>query len=208
MAKIKVVLRWNANSYLPSELKKLPIKEVRKEYSRLRSIERKRMDRMKGTEFEKSDTFKRNYKAYKPVKELNDTELLYQTAKLAREVSKAGNTLTEAKELKAKKLETLQSHGYSFVNDENFFDFVKFMDEYRARKLDEIYDSDSVAEMYEITEGLKINPSKIYEDFGLWLKKQKEAQALYEKYGKSKSKHRYEFYKKELNKPKRKARRS
>lgn len=195
MAKIKVVLKWNANTYVPSELAKIPIKEVRKEYSRLRSIERKRMYRMLGTEFEKSAEFAKNYMAYDPVKELNDVAILYQLAKLAREVESPYNTLKAQKELREQKLSTLHEHGYDFVNEGNFFEFGQFMNDYRARKLDQIYDSDSAAEVFRDAEKLNVDISKIKEDFDFWLENKKAMEEIAKKARNKKGFVKYEYYK-------------
>lgn len=198
MAKIKVVLKWNVNTYIPSELAKLPIKEVRAEYSRLRSIERKRMERMLGTEFEKSAEFKKNYMAYDPVKELNNVSILYQLAKLSREVSEPYNTLKAQKELREQKLNTLHEHGYDFVNEGNFFEFGEFMNDYRARKLDQIYDSDSVAEVFRDAEKLNVDISKVKADFEFWLENKKALEKISAKARNKKGTVKYEYYKREV----------
>lgn len=198
MAKIKVVLKWNANTYIPSKLAKLPIKEVRAEYSRLRSIERKRMERMLGTDFEKSAEFKKNYMAYDPVKELNNVSILYQLAKLSREVSGPFNTLKAQKELREQKLNTLHEHGYDFVNEGNFFEFGEFMNDYRAKKLDQIYDSDSAAEVFRDAEKLNVEFSKVKADFEFWLENKKAMEEIADKARNKRGIVKYEYYKREV----------
>lgn len=130
--------------------------EVRKEYSRLRSIARKRLERLKKAGFDDTQIYKNNVTNLKPLSELkgeeNEEELHRRLAKLARFIHAETSTVTGQRDLIEKSLDTLHENGYTFVTKENFKRFTEFMEFSRQYKKGRMRDSERVAEAFNIYE--------------------------------------------------------
>lgn len=198
-------LTYGENWYTPVNLKRLLTSDnkadkaaVRKEYTRLRNIARKRLKRLEQAGYEESQAYKRNIYHYPKLSEIqSDYDLMGRLSDLSRFITAKGSTVSGRKEIESKTLETLHSHGYNFVTSDNLQAFGDFMEEYRNQKLDMIYDSGDSADLYGIVEKHKIPPELVQEDFQFWLDNLDEAQKL--RYSK-KSAGDYQKIKKRLQK--------
>lgn len=145
-------------------------KEIRAEYTRLRDIAQKRLKRMGETKFRETNTYKFNVKHYPKLKDIKTVnELAGRLADLARFIIDPYGTLTKQKEIMKKSLTTLHDNDYTFVTEENYIEFGKFMEYYRDTHYDEIYDSGDAADAYGVTVKHQIDPEKVKEDFEFWL---------------------------------------
>ena len=100
-------------SYMPAFSTAKPESELRKEYSRLRKIAQKRLARFVGTEWEKSEVFKRNYGKYPLLADIKSpTQLRYELAALARFINAETSSVSGLKRQRAKTIETLKDKGY------------------------------------------------------------------------------------------------
>ena len=145
MAKIATT-SYDANWYIPSAIKALleagKQKEVRKEYTRLRDIAQKRLKRLEKAGLTNTAIYQSNYKRFKKLKDIkSNSELASRLSDLARFIKDPRSTKKKLFEIRDKSLKTLHSHGYKFVNKDNYYDFAKFMEEYRNKMLDMEYDS-------------------------------------------------------------------
>lgn len=154
-------------------------KEIRAEYTRLRDIAQKRLKRMGETKFRETNTYKFNVKHYPKLKDIKSiNELAGRLADLARFIIDPYGTLAKQKEIMKKSLTTLHEHDYTFVTEENYIEFGKFMEYYRDTHYDEIYDSGDAADAYGVTVKHQINPEKVKEDFEFWLENIQAAKKL------------------------------
>lgn len=121
------------NEFFPEILfSKYTDSELRKEYSRLRSIARKRLERMGKSEFADTKTYLKNRNRFKQVKDIkNKTELSKMLADVYDFVSSKRSRITGLKEIRRESVETLHSHGYNFVTKENWKVFTDFMDDFQ-----------------------------------------------------------------------------
>jgi hypothetical protein len=125
-------------------------KEMRAEYSRLRSIGIKRLKRFEGTEFETSLTYQRNVDQYPKLSEIREVDLPYKLENLSRFISARSGTITGIKQIKQQALNTLRyDKGYTFLNERNFSLWCEFMELYREHRKDIEYDSEQIAEVAE-----------------------------------------------------------
>lgn len=185
-------LTFDPNWYIPTKIK-AEIQEnraaVRKEYTRLRDISQKRLKRLKAAGLDDTQAYLRNYKHYPKLKDIkSDSELAARLSDLARFITAKGSTVSGQKDIMKKSLSTLHDTGYTFVNEGNFRDFGKFMEEYRNQMLDMSYDSGDAAELYGVTIKHQLDPEKVKADFEFWLENLDRA----EKLRKSKSAGNYE----------------
>lgn len=185
-------LAYDSNWYIPTKIK-AEIAEnraaVRKEYTRLRDIAQKRLKRLKAAGLDDTQAYLRNYKHYPKLKDIkSDSELAARLSDLSRFITAKGSTVSGQKDIMKKSLSTLHDTGYTFVNEGNFRDFGKFMEEYRNQMLDMSYDSGDAADLYGVVVKHQLDPEKVKQDFEYWLENLDRA----EKLKKSKSAGNYE----------------
>lgn len=146
-------------------------KAMRAEYSRLRSIARKRLERFEGTEFTDSKTYAKNAGKFKPLKEISGiTELKRQLSDVAFFVDASTGSVTGLRKKRDAFIQTMRERGYDFINKSNYRDFTEFMDESINQKLASVLDSEQLAEVYSITREKKIPSDALFKDFMFWYK--------------------------------------
>lgn len=158
-------------------------KAIREEYTRLRDISQKRLKRMaKDPIFSKSDTYLKNVENFPKLKDITSPEMLAdKLADLSSYIVQKTSTLSGAKDVMYKSLETLHANEYTFVTPENYLEFGKFMEEYRFQIQDEEYDSGDAAETYGVLEKHKIPVEQIKNDFEYWIANRETLDKLYKK---------------------------
>lgn len=154
--------------------------EVRSEYSKLRAIAMKRLSRLEAAGMDDTQSYLRNINHYPKLKDIKTKqELAGRLSDLSRFIKAKQSTVSGQKEIRKKTVETLNSHGYDFVNMDNVADFGLFMEEYRKQKLeDQGYDSGDAADTYSVVVKHKIDPKELEQDFEFWLEHVEEAKAL------------------------------
>lgn len=118
------------SAYQPQALQEgFSEKELRKEYSRLRSVARKRLERFAGSEFEDSTVYRYNKGKYIPVAQVKSkAELSRLLTDVARFLTAAGGSVSGQKEHRDKFIATWNDKGYSWVNIKNYKAFARFLE--------------------------------------------------------------------------------
>lgn len=171
MAK-KKGLHWEAHEYYTGNVLKSgrSTKELQAEYNRLRQIANSRLKRLGKSEFKRSQAYKENRKAFqKTAKHYNKSQLAKKLYQVSKFVGSEQGSLSGQRRIQKRTIETLQEHGYDFVNEKNFRQFSQFMEEMRVRAGGRLLDSDRVAEVFGVTQNLGVAPSELKEDFKWWL---------------------------------------
>lgn len=167
----KAKLKWGLHEYTPANLREKPMKEVRAEYSRLRSIARKRLNRLANSEFSGSQAYRMNRNLYVPLKDIKDSRTLYsKLTMLSRFIVSEQSTVTGQSRIRDKTISTLHERGYTMVNKFNFLDFVDFMEDFRARKLNKLYDSSQALELFDLAESKGYDSLELTKDFDAFMK--------------------------------------
>lgn len=125
---------------------------IRKDYSQMRKLANQRLSRFKGTEWEKSATYRFNKNRFKRLDQIKSVDEL---AALVVEVKEflenpVGSVSGQARR-RAKTILELHERGFTFVNKANFSEFTAFMNRMRALGLSNIYDSEQTAEIWSKT---------------------------------------------------------
>lgn len=151
----KSPLKYDRDQYYPQVVKKyLGEKELRKEYSRLRSIARKRIERLQKSEFADSEILDRYSMDYfAPIKTLSDRDIRYRISDLARFLSSKLSTVTGQKNTRKKTLETLKRRGYKGITEKNYASFGRWMQFARAHAESRMFDSLRAYDIYHDTGG-------------------------------------------------------
>lgn len=162
-------LRYERDNYNPAYLRNnFEIKELRKEYSRLRGIANKRLKAI-GRYNPQSQVYKRYADKFVKLSTLNDRQIPYKLTELADFLSRRLSSVTEIKRFENETIKSLHEDGYTFINKSNIHDFFKFMDDTRTAARNSRYDSDRVVALFEMSERLGVNPDTLKKDFTYYM---------------------------------------
>ena len=122
---------------------------IRAEYSRLRAIAVKRLERLSRSEFKSDMPYQRYKDRFLKLEEMTKKGGKYDYGKIARSLadvnqflSLKSSTIKGAKQVRANILSGLREHGVDFVTEDNLKEFGDFMQLLRSKLLDRIYDSE------------------------------------------------------------------
>ena len=148
MANIKNadVLTWEYDDYYPYRLEQIDESALRKEYTRLRKIANKRLNSLQASEYKETDLAKEYAGGFALLADVKD--LPRELTQLARFVASERSSVTGLKRIDRQTIETLQEHGYTFVNSKNVRQFGAFMEEMRQAGLSKLYSSELMAEWW------------------------------------------------------------
>lgn len=155
-----------------SYLKAATEREARAEYSRLRSIARKRVERIATSkDFSESRLAKRRWKT---VRELADINELERGLADLRYFIERPTTLKELRADRTKKIrETLAAHGFE-IAAQDLRAFGEFMEWVRSSFIGLLISSDQIVDLYQAASVRGIKTEELKRDFGLWLDKRRE----------------------------------
>lgn len=140
------------------------MKDVRKEYSRLRSIWRKRYERLLKSDYKDINIVKdRPIQRYKQLKDItSDRELYHLLSELATIIGSDRTTVTGLKKWEKEQMVHINDwYGTELKTHEDFLNFGSFMEQIRDFASDRIYDSDFAVELY--SDGEKLSTGKMLE---------------------------------------------
>jgi len=162
-------IKYNFTAYDPRTLEGYSEREIRAEYSRLRSIARKRLERLEKSGYTKHGVYRTYRKVFKPLAEVrNLSELRYRLSDLRIFLGSEMSTVTGVKKVERKSLKTLHSHGYRFVTEKNMWAFYDFMNFIHAKQAGRLYDSDQVATVGQLMLAAGASPEEMRRDFAKW----------------------------------------
>lgn len=145
------------------------MKDVRKEYSRLRSIWRKRYERLLKSDYNDIKLVEdRPIQRYKQLKDItSDRELYHLLSELATIIASNRSTIIGLKQREKEQMKDLnKKYGTKLKTHEDLMNFSDFMENIRDFASDRIYDSDFAVDLY--SEGEKLSEAKLlnlYKEF-------------------------------------------
>lgn len=170
-------LLWNTkDQYQKHQLKNVSDKELKKEFSRLRSIIRKRIERINKTQFASHETvkyyaklientatqIKKDYKE-DPKKQRAVFENL--TILFSKAITNPFTSIKVHTERMDKFIKAMHEKNYTFINEDNFLEFMRFMDKARHLGLLSEYDSERALEYFEAQELSGVKPQFLEDEF-------------------------------------------
>lgn len=147
------------------------MKDVRKEYSRLRSIWRKRYERLLKSDYKDINLVTdRPIQRYKQLKDItSDRELYHLLSELATIIASDRTTVTGLKKQEKEQMKHINDvYGTELKTHEDFLNFGRFMEQLRDFASDRIYDSDFAVDLY--ADGEKLSTGKMLELYKEFLK--------------------------------------
>ena len=145
------------------------MKDVRKEYSRLRSIWRKRYERLLKSDYKDINLVTdRPIYRYKQLKDItSDREIYHLLSELATIIASDRTTVTGLKKQEKEQMKHINDvYGTELKTHEDLLNFGRFMEQLRDFASDRIYDSDFAVELY--SDGEKLSTGKmlnLYKEF-------------------------------------------
>lgn len=147
------------------------MKDVRKEYSRLRSIWRKRYERLLKSDYKDINLVKdRPIQRYKQLKDItSDREIYHLLSELATIIASDRTTVTGLKKQEKEQMQHINDvYGTELKTHEDLLNFGRFMEQLRDFASDRIYDSDFAVELY--SDGEKLSTGKMLDLYKEFLK--------------------------------------
>ena len=151
--------------------------EIRREYSRLRDIAQKRLQTLARNE-PNSYAYKKNVGAYPVLAEAGTEGAKELLPQLARFIAAKTGTVKGIRAQRSAAIETLQEHGYDFINKSNIRQFGEFMEAYRADKSLQVIGSPTVVSLFEAAKERHMNIEEIKDQFAMWLEGLPELQQV------------------------------
>lgn len=167
MARNSAKLTFASAVYNPVALKQLDPSQVRKEYSRLRSIARKRIERIKSSEWGTENIVAR-LPEIAPINTLSEAQIRARTSELARFLQGKTSSVSGMNAMRRLAVKTLGERYPKLkgkITVKNWREFAEFMEYSRELHQNRMYDSERVAEFFAANEGNE----DILEEFDKWL---------------------------------------
>lgn len=115
-------------SYTPGALAKYDEKALRKEYSRLRSVAQKSIQRLQQAGFTSTTAYKMNVNRYITLDKVKSKkDLISRLSDVSRFVTSRAHTVSGTKAIQRERISSLHSSGYTWVNSQNIKAFGEFM---------------------------------------------------------------------------------
>lgn len=147
------------------------MKDVRKEYSRLRSIWRKRYERLLKSDYNDIKLVEdRPIQRYKQLKDItSDRELYHLLSELATIIESNRSTIIGLKQREKEQMKDFnKKYGTKLKTHEDLMNFGDFMENIRDFASDRIYDSDFAVDLY--SDGEKLSEAKLLKLYKEFLK--------------------------------------
>lgn len=156
------------------------LREARAEYSRLRSIARKRLNRLRESEY--AERFKHRPDFASLPKNASEIAVRRALADVASFVSSKSGSIKGLRSSEKKYLQTVRDQGYTFVNKKNVNQFRQFMaaakKHYREKR---VYDSEEYVEIFEKMVSKKADIDSVIKNFDRWVESGKPVESPAEK---------------------------
>lgn len=176
--------RYPAEAYIPAAVKYgyIDLSEARAEYSRLRSVAVKRLQRLARTEGARYSAYQMYGKeGFAPLpKNATPAEVGKALADVHHFLELKTSSISQIRESQKQALRTLQERGYSFVNKSNIREFGEFMEAARQAKVVSANRGGSpiIVELYETVKRLQIPVEEVQRNFTAWLNKRAELASI------------------------------
>ena len=161
--------------------------DLRKEYSRLRIVANKRLNRMKDTRYQETQTYLKNVGKYTTIAQIEkealkhadglpeelkklyvDSIIAKKTADLYKMLTARTGSIKGMQQVEKETLERLREHGFTFLNKNNLRTFGEYMEQLRILHQGRNFDSERAAELFGTAVKKGINPLEVAADFEFW----------------------------------------
>lgn len=133
---------WSISTYYPGALSQHSEKELRKEYSKLRSVAQKSIQRLGKSEFRTGEVYRKAVGRFPATRAIgSQRDLIMALTDVTQFLAAKGHSISGLKEIRNEQIDTWNNqYEYEFVNVANFDAWVQFLDT-MADKIGFIYES-------------------------------------------------------------------
>lgn len=150
---------------------------IRAEYRRYRDIINRRIAALEKAGFGAMEFVTRNKGRFAAISTLTQKQVEQNLARIQAALQYRGSTVTGAKFMRSKTIQSLQRAGYN-INESNIAAFGRFMEKFRASYGKRAYGSDKAAALFDTIENASFSSDEIMQDFELFYENEKEVKAL------------------------------
>lgn len=150
---------------------------VRAEYRRYRDIINRRIAALEKAGFGAMEFVTKNKGRFAAISTLTQKQVEQNLARIKAALQYRGSTVTGAKFMRSKTIQSLQRAGYN-INENNIAAFGRFMEKFRSTYGKRAYGSDKAAALFETIESASFSPDEIMQDFELFYENEKDVSRL------------------------------
>lgn len=151
------------------------ISEARAEYARLRREANRRLETLRRSEYKNMPSVKNRPQEYEALpRNASERQIRMQLYDVARFVGLKTSSVRGARAATRQALETLQEHGYDFINKNNIRDFQEFMAEVNKHKAAKGLPSSDVVDMWRTAREKRIDTQSLAKKFDFWMEHRQE----------------------------------
>lgn len=144
--------------------------EARAEYARLRREANRRLETLRRSEYANMPAVRNRPAEYEALpKNASEREIRAALYDVARFVGLKTSSLQGARRATREALQTMQEHGYTFLNKNNIRDFQEFMGEVSKHKAAKGLPSDDIVDMWRQARDKRIDTKSLARRFDFWL---------------------------------------
>lgn len=187
-----MIYRGNRNVTPLEILNTLTEKEMRKEYSRLRKVARGRLRTLENSEIgRRSNTWRRFTDEFPSGRGKSKAEVAHRLSNVYYFLSLQESSVTGLKKIRDTFIETMHDSGYTWINKDNYYDFIEFMDTVKSYYDTVTYDSDRAVDVFDVMTQAGFSADDLKNDFDWWFENYRKIKSAPIKTGMT-----YEEYKK------------
>ena len=167
-------------------------KEMRKEYSRLRKVANRRLKTLSNSEIGmRSNTWKFYMNEFPSARGKGKAEIAHRLSSAYYFLSLKSSSVTGLREMRNDFIESMHDQGYTWINKENYFDFIDFMETVKSYYDVVTYDSDRAVDVFDVMTEAGFSTDDLKNDFDWWFENYRKIRSKPIKTGMT-----YEEYKK------------
>lgn len=150
-----------AELYFPFQIRDMDKGDVRHAYAKIRKAANQRLTRM-----ERAGLGTKGSWRFPKVKDLSEKEMREALAEASRYMRDPRHTVPGERKFMQDELRKLrEDYGYDWINENNFYEFVDFMDDLREQYGNKAFDSGDAADVFNNSQKIGIDPKVVKENF-------------------------------------------
>lgn len=145
--------------FTPIDIAKMPANEVKEAFRHLKSVANKRIGRMQ------AQGLGRPMQKFGSMRGMSEEQMRQGLAEVSRWIREPSHTVRGYKSRRSEMLDAFHEKGYDFVNEENYEDFIDYMEELREEYGSKVFDSSAAADVFGQTQRIGIDPDTVKKNF-------------------------------------------
>lgn len=146
--------------YTPNQIDAMSGQAVKEAFQHLKSVANKRIGRMQAQGLGRP-----GMKKFGSMRGMSEEQMRQGLAEVSRWIREPSHTVGGYKSQRAAMLDAFHEKGFDFVNEENYEDFIDFMEDLREEYGAKVFDSGAAADVFSNTQRIGIPPETVKKNF-------------------------------------------